>query len=1175
MRKPGLLRAFAQDPVRFVLISVHSWFSSALFRVICPRRACGHMVAVAVGLAGFAIIPAVADLYTDTGSPVNPPWSEVLPTLNDDAPDNGPVPGSVIDVNQAAVEIGLYGNRPVRVGTQKIHVCCNTSVSSANFTNFTRWYQTDGNTQVFRLFAQDENTANTRVGAARCEAFTVDGWNYTNDATHEWTGRFTIARRTSNYSIFQVFNDVNEWAVQLNLSGNGSLTVNNRWGTDVVVTNSDGSAKNFDGIGFDVRVRDDGRNYKVWIDGVLWSDYYYPRETGETTFRWGTYCGSDVIPTNYSLILVSGAQVQSWPGNLDAATTATVKANNTTNLDVATSWVGGAVPGLYNQAVWDSTVSGANTTTLGNDQTWAGIKVQNPGGLVTINGSSTLGLDAAGLDLGAATQNLVVNCPVELTVSGSWTVAAARMATFNGSLRGYAGLTVGGGGTVRLNAVNTFTGPLIVNAGTLSLARANAQSETTLHTGAVLRVADSGAFGAGGLKMVSNSGATGRLELSNNIVVLNGRPLALPGRNTDTDAIRNVAGSNTLAAPISFVTGGVNYWIQSDAGLLTLAGAVKSSATGTRTLTLRGEAAGIVSGVIENGSSTVAIAKADGGTWTLSGSNTYSGGTSIGNGIVQVANAWALGSGAVVVTGGTRLVVGHGLVISNAITIDTNRGVVGRGLIEAASDAVATLSGPITIDKGPSAGGHFASTGTGVLHVKGPITSSAPVSFRSGSGVFSGGGSYSSFGATGHLKIGTNNGICVQAVMDLALSGTGTFDLNGFDQELAGLMRTSASSATVTNSGALKTLTLNVGGTNACTYGGVIAGPLVLTKSGGGSQTLTNTNTYSGGTLVEGGRFNLVGSLASPVVVSSGVFQGAGIVNHDVIVSGGTNAPGASAGILTVKGNYTLQAGGALLVEINGLMPGTQHDQIRLTSTGSTVTLAGRLHIDSTNALSPGASFVIISNSGSAAVIGAFADLPQDAVFASGGQWWRVSYTGGNGNDVALTALPPNTAPVLAAVSNCTIGAGQTLWLTNTATDADLPAQTLTFGLLQGPTGASINASSGVLSWRPAVAQADSTNLFRVQVADDGTPILSATQQFIVVVGPLAPSTAEQPAVTNGHFQLTITGDPGPDYSVQASSNLVDWSTLFTTSSPALPFSWADTNGVHAPRRFYRAEMGP
>ena len=413
-------------------------------------------------------VPVPAVFYTDTGSPANPLWSTILPTLNVDSPSPGPVYGSLINVNNAAVEVGLYGNRPISIPSQRIHVACNTAAS--DFASFTRWFQTDGNTHVLRVFVDDENTATTRAGtSSHTEAFMGGGWNYTDNMTYEWTAHYTIARSAQGYSCFQLKNTDNDWAISLGMNSDGTLTVNNRASADKLVRNPDGTAKNVKGGGFDARVLDDGLNYKLWVDGVLYASSSYARPTGTTTFRWGMYFGANNLnaPADYNLILVSGAQVKSWPGTLATATTAVTKANNTTNLDSGASWVGGADPGIYSQALWGSTVTAANTTTLASDQHWAGLKIANPGGTVTLNGSATLGLDASGVDMSAATQNLTVNCPLQMSVPSAWSVAAGRTATFNGILSGFPGLTLTGGGTVQLTAANSYSGDTTVSAGML------------------------------------------------------------------------------------------------------------------------------------------------------------------------------------------------------------------------------------------------------------------------------------------------------------------------------------------------------------------------------------------------------------------------------------------------------------------------------------------------------------------------------------------------------------------------------------------------------------------------------------------------------------------------------------------------------------------------------------
>ena len=184
-----------------------------------------------------------------------------------------------------------------------------------------------------------------------------------------------------------------------------------------------------------------------------------------------------------------------------------------------------------------------------------------------------------------------------------------------------------------------------------------------------------------------------------------------------------------------------------------------------------------------------------------------------------------------------------------------------------------------------------------------------------------------------------------------------------------------------------------------------------------------------------------------------------------------------------------------------------------------------------------------------------------------------ISNNGGliHGTNIMLVVTANNSPPILMPISNQAINAGITLAITNVATDSDAPAQALTFNLLAAPAGAALNASSGVFTWRPAVAQANTTNLTTLKVTDSGAPPLSATQSFTIVVNPLARPVLGLSRLSNG-WQLNVTGPIGPDYSIQGASNLMDWTSLAVSNSPALPFNWIDTN--NASTRFYRLLLG-
>ncbi|HEX7576885.1 MAG TPA: lamin tail domain-containing protein, partial [Verrucomicrobiae bacterium] len=96
----------------------------------------------------------------------------------------------------------------------------------------------------------------------------------------------------------------------------------------------------------------------------------------------------------------------------------------------------------------------------------------------------------------------------------------------------------------------------------------------------------------------------------------------------------------------------------------------------------------------------------------------------------------------------------------------------------------------------------------------------------------------------------------------------------------------------------------------------------------------------------------------------------------------------------------------------------------------------------------------------------------------------------------------PNTPPILAAINDVEMIVGQLLAFTASATDTNVPAQTLTYSLgADTPADAAINHTTGQFQWTPACAPG--TNTISVVVTDNGTPSLSATQTFHVIVFPL------------------------------------------------------------------------
>jgi len=172
---------------------------------------------------------------------------------------------------------------------------------------------------------------------------------------------------------------------------------------------------------------------------------------------------------------------------------------------------------------------------------------------------------------------------------------------------------------------------------------------------------------------------------------------------------------------------------------------------------------------------------------------------------------------------------------------------------------------------------------------------------------------------------------------------------------------------------------------------------------------------------------------------------------------------------------------------------------------------------------------------------------------------------------VSSNSQPKFTYPA----SDRYINPGQTLLITNLATDANQPGQTLTYSMPVAPSNAVMNASNGILSWRPLISQGHTINPFTIVVADNGFPSMSATQNFNVTVRSVTLPVVSSPMMTNGLFSLSVGGAGGPDYIIQISTNLLTWTNQFETNPLAFPFSWTDTNVAASPKRFYRVLLGP
>lgn len=209
--------------------------------------------------------------------------------------------GSTIDVNNALLAgLPTAGNPIPR--DLKIHTLCHSHLQRKEFAKWSRWYQEDGHTQVFRLFEGEHNVRNSRANAARVEAF--GGPRFQRGDWHEWQGTYTIIK-PHGCSIFQSKNNKNEWSVMINLQDNGDIKLNHRRHKEDVII-----AKNMTGKSFHLRVRDNGHDYEVYLNGELVGTGHYDRPEGHTTFRWGMYVGGKTLVRHDAMIFVTGATMK-------------------------------------------------------------------------------------------------------------------------------------------------------------------------------------------------------------------------------------------------------------------------------------------------------------------------------------------------------------------------------------------------------------------------------------------------------------------------------------------------------------------------------------------------------------------------------------------------------------------------------------------------------------------------------------------------------------------------------------------------------------------------------------------------------------------------------------------------------------------------------------------------
>ena len=326
-----------------------------------------------------------------------------------------------------------------------------------------------------------------------------------------------------------------------------------------------------------------------------------------------------------------------------------------------------------------------------------------------------------------------------------------------------------------------------------------------------------------------------------------------------------------------------------------------------------------------------------------------------------------------------------------------------------------------------------------------------------------------------------------------------------------GIIRTFASATTD------KLITIN-GGTGSFTFAGSLQDngkKLGLTLNRAGlTQVMTGTNnTFTGATTVSAGTLQVNGSNKfSAVTIGGGTLNGTGTVGT-VALSSGNLSPGAATGILN-SGNLSF-TGGTFNATLASAINYSQ------SNVGGTVTLGSNtsLTLNPTYTPATGDSFIIINNDGSDAVSGTFKGLAEGAVAATiKGVSYTISYKGGDGNDVVLTANNSVTATTTGVTTSGTPSVfGQSVTFTATVTPASgsaIPTGTVTFTNGATTLGSATLNASGVATF--------STNGLAVGGPYTITASYGGDSTFTTSSGTVSQTVNKASTTT------TLTGSPNP-----------------------------------------------
>ncbi|ENQ4876345.1 autotransporter outer membrane beta-barrel domain-containing protein [Salmonella enterica] len=572
---------------------------------------------------------------------------------------------------------------------------------------------------------------------------------------------------------------------------------------------------------------------------------------------------------------------------------------------------------------WDGTSlikQGAGTLILNAENTYTGGTTISGGTLVATN------VDALGSGdvTDDATLELNTGGTFDNAISGSGQVVKSGDVTDNATLEMNTGgdfiNNIGGTGRVEksgddaltLSGSNTYTGGTTINDGTLIATSVDALGSGDVTNNAVLELNTGGDF-------INNIGGTGRVEKSGD------ETLTLSGSNTYTGGTL-ISGGTLVATNVEALgTGDVtdNAVLELNTGgdfINNIGGTGRVEKSGDDTLTLSGSNS-YTGGTLISGGTLVAsnvealgtgdvtdnavlelntggtfdnvisgsgqVVKSGDETLTLSGANSYTGGTTISGGTLIASNVEALGTGDV--TNNATLALNTGGTFDNAIS--------GSGQVVKSGDETLTLSGSNTYTGGTTINdGTLIATSVDALG-SGDVTDNAVL----------------------ELNTGGDFDNAISGSGQVVKSGDETLTLSGANYYTGGTTISGgtlvASNVEALGSGDVTddaVLELNTGGD----FDNAISGSGQVVKSGDKTLTLSGSNTYTGGTTINGGTLvasnvEALGSgdidnYASLQLNASGQFVTANLTTHDNAITAIGAGSALRANTLTQEANSTL-----------------------------------------------------------------------------------------------------------------------------------------------------------------------------------------------------------------------------------------------------------------------------